>query len=65
MQKIYVITGASSELAIECLKREEQKLSESEQSLAFCQYFSNKDKILELSQELKHIKLELTQCDLT
>ena len=65
MQKIYVITGASSELAIECLKREDQKLSDSEQSLAFCQYFSNKDKLLELSQELKHIKLELTQCDLT
>ena len=60
MQKIYVITGASSELAIECLKREDQKFTDTEQSIAFCQYFSNKDKLLKLSQELKHIKLELT-----
>lgn len=62
MDQVYVITGASSDIGLEYIKRlEANKIK----TVALCQYHSNSQTLQELKSNCKFVRLELFQCDLS
>ncbi|MCD8397579.1 MAG: SDR family oxidoreductase [Lachnospiraceae bacterium] len=62
MNKIYVITGASSEIGTAFLEDLEVRSTESVD--AFCQYHSNGSRLNELRKECKNVRIHAIKCDL-
>lgn len=60
--KTYIITGASSDIGTAFLKELEK---DGEQITAYCQYFSNDSKLMELQAEFKNVDIRLSGCDLS
>ena len=58
----YLITGASSDLGIEFLRRLERNRMP---ALVLCQYYRTVNQLEELQSSFKHLSLRLYQCDLS
>lgn len=61
MNKVYLITGASSEVGMAYIK----KLDETEDVTVIAHYGKNKDSLEQLQEELCHVTLHMVQADLS
>lgn len=65
MQKVYLILGASSDVAKEVIKQLDNDSSKEEPILIYAHYYSNCEKLKELEATLKNTKLQYIQADLS
>ncbi len=63
MNKTYIITGASSDIGIEFLKRLNGTVTE--KISAHCQYFLNNSELLKLQEQCEKIEITAYRCDLS
>lgn len=63
MERVYLITGASSEVGITFIKKLDETLTK--KVLVLAHYAKNKEKLEELQKELVNINLNLIQADLS
>jgi len=63
MQKVYLITGANSDVGIAYLRKLEQ--STSDEIIVLAHYHQNKSKLEELKNEVKHMEIRMLQADLS